>query len=220
MLTSPWPPRADWLLGPAPSSREADLLRERSLGQLGRQRALLWCRERLNFAKEGSSPVRSYGLKGTLYLSQSGWLLLSVPNSLIQGAFDALHELGAEPPAGREGGGPYKAHVSVLRAEEVEVLGADNVSERGHTFSYTLGPLKVVDLPEDPDYARVWFIEVQSPELQKLRKSYGLEALPAKKGVPMPFHITVAYQRRKVLRAGPTSKLASQAAGRLCSLLS
>jgi hypothetical protein len=43
-------------------------------------------------------PELSYSLRGRLYASSSGWLLLSVPNALARGAFDALNEPGVELP--------------------------------------------------------------------------------------------------------------------------
>ena len=42
--------------------------------------------------KEAGTPVSTYALSGELYASNSGWILLSVPNALVRGAFDALNE--------------------------------------------------------------------------------------------------------------------------------
>jgi hypothetical protein len=43
----------------------------------------------------------NYPLSGRLHLSKSGWLLLSVPNALVRGVFDALTAPGRNypPPA-------------------------------------------------------------------------------------------------------------------------
>ena len=136
----------------------------------------------------------SYGLKGKLYKSQSGWLLLTVPNALARGCFDALGELGAELPPSK--GSAFNAHISVVRPEELATIKGE-VTERGHDFSYTLGPVREVEPAGWPEMSKVWFIEVRSPELEKLRKSYGLTALPD--GDKKPFHITFAVRRRAVL---------------------
>lgn len=134
-----------------------------------------------------------YDLAGRLYLSRSGWLLLSVPNSLATGAFDALDAQGIELPKG-PGDGPFNAHISVMRADEVDRIGAKNITERGHSFRYTLGRVRSATPKGWDEISKVWFIEVKSPELERLRKSYGLEGLPVH-----PFHITVAVRKKNVL---------------------
>ena len=89
----------------------------------------------------------SYPLSGRLYLSKSNWLLLSVPNALVRGVYDALSAPGAELPLAGTMNVPnvkedlLNAHISVMTAEEVEQVGADKINERGHMFSYTLGPM-------------------------------------------------------------------------------
>ena len=78
------------------------------------------------------------------------------------------------------------------------------MTERGHSFNYTLGPLREITPTGWEDISRCWAIEVKSPELQKLRKSYGLSPLP--KGYE--FHITVAVRRKKVLGPNDVAKTA------------
>ena len=157
----------------------------------------------LLFEKRADKPLTSYSLSGRLYVSSSGWLLLSVPNAVVRGLFDAMNEPGAE--LWLNSGGMLNAHISVMNDEEVEALGADSISERGHTFGYTLGRLKQVN-PPSPAYNAVWFVEVKSPELEQLRKSYGLSKRP--KDNEYEFHITVARRKVGVLRPGNVSKAA------------
>lgn len=154
-----------------------------------------------------AAPELSYGLKGKLYLSKNGWLMLQVPNSLGRGAFDALHEPGAELPVS-DSYGAYNAHVSVVRPEEFEEAGLDpeKVTERGHDVSYTTGEVRTV-VPDGWDgVSRVWFIIIRSPELEAIRKSYGLPALPQKNGESFQFHCTFAIRRRNVLRDSDVTK--------------
>jgi hypothetical protein len=139
---------------------------------------------------------------GELYLSQSGWLLLSVPNALGQGYFKALHEPGVELPTGEEG--RYNAHISVATSEEVSKIGASNITERGKHFAYTLKGVRKVEPEGWNDVKTCWFVEVDSPALEKLRRSYGLSALP--KDGKHKFHITFAILRRRVLGANDVSK--------------
>ena len=158
------------------------------------------------FVKESEDrPQATYGLAGRLYLSKSGWLLLHVPNAFANGAFDALAEPGIEKPS--KNGKAMDAHISVMSKQEVANIGADKITERGHVFRYQLGQLKAVKPFGQGEYNKVWFVEVQSPELKQLRKSYGLTPLPHE---DHPFHITVAYRRKNVLRTSEVSKVAER----------
>jgi hypothetical protein len=142
----------------------------------------------------------TYSLGGRLYVSSSGFLMLSVPNAFVRGAFDALDEIGAELPPGPDG--KLNAHISVARPEEVEAMGgADKITERGHVFRYTTGKVKTCIPSGWDEVSRVWFIEVQSPELQNLRKSYGLSPLPR-----YPLHITIGIRKKNVLRDNDVAK--------------
>jgi hypothetical protein len=156
----------------------------------------------LHRTKSAATADLSYAMTGKLYLSGSGWLLLSVPNGLGHAIFDTLNEPGVEMPLNSKG--QYNAHISVMRPEEIEKIGGpDKVTERGHEFAYTLGPLREVTPAGWADMSKCWFVEVKSPDLEKLRKSYGLPAIPDNN--TKPFHITVAVRKRNVLRDSDTS---------------
>jgi hypothetical protein len=146
-------------------------------------------------------------LKGKLYLSKSGFLLLSVPNAVGRGAFKALHEAGVELPPSTNGEG-YNAHITVARDTEVEQIGASKITERGRDFSYSLGQIKDFNPSGWAEMNRCWVIQVKSPELEKLRRSYGLPALPTKPdGTAMQFHCTFAVRRSGVLGSNEKSKV-------------
>lgn len=152
--------------------------------------------------KAAGVPETVKALVGSLYVSKSGWLLLSVPNALGRGAFDALNEQGAEMPLKN---GQYNAHITVMSPDDIEQIGGpDRITERGHQFHYTLGPVQVVEPDGWDDMDRAWFIQVHSPELERLRRSYGLSSLP--KQDRYRFHITFAVRRRKVLGRNPVEK--------------
>jgi hypothetical protein len=151
-----------------------------------------------------SKPTLSYGLAGRLIVSASGWGLLTVPNALVRGAFDALDEPGVElPPSGSDEG--LSAHISVFRKKDIdEIGGPSKLTERGHSFRYTLGQVKVVSPAGWDEISKAWLIEVHSPELEKLRKSYNLSALP--NDGKYKFHITIGVRRKNVLRDSGVSK--------------
>jgi len=172
-----------------------------------------WQQHGRTLVKLADDPQTSYSLSGRLYLSDSGWLLLSVPNAMVRGAFEALHEPGTELPP------DFNAHISVARAEEVEKIGGGpRISERGKNFLYNVGPLRTVKPLGWSGISRVWFFSVTSPELQALRRSYGLPSLPTTTGgKELPFHITVAIRRTNVLQNSDVSKAAEAARPYVCS---
>jgi hypothetical protein len=156
--------------------------------------------------KAADTPIATPVLHGRLVVSKSGWALLTVPNALVRGLFDAIDEKGVELPPGHEGG-PFTAHISVMRGEEIDKIGGPaKITERGHPFSYQLGPMMSVEPKGWSDMSRVWFVKVISPELKALRKSYGLPPLP---NGDHEFHISVAVRKKNVLSQGPTSKAAA-----------
>lgn len=159
-------------------------------------------------AKRAADATISYGLSGRLYKSHSGWGLLSVPNAIVRGAFDALHEIGAELPLRN---GKLNAHLSVLRPEEIEQIGGHaKISEWGHAFSWSLGPLKTVVPDGWKDVAQVWIIECSSPQIAKFRRSYGLSDSPK-----FPLHLTIAIRKKgTIAHNSSVSKAAS--AGECC----
>jgi hypothetical protein len=148
-------------------------------------------------------------LMGRLYVAKSGWLLLSVPNALVRGVFDALHAPGAQLPTCGSLNVPNEkpellnAHISVMTSDEVNKIGADNITERGHMFGYSLGQLRELAVNNVEGVSKVWAINVNSPELAALRRSYGLLPLIKEN---KPFHVTVAVRRRNVLRENEISK--------------
>jgi len=152
--------------------------------------------------KTASTAVAVSKLAGRLYLSDSGWLLLHVPNALIDALFTALDEPGIQKPISENG--KLRAHVSVMSKDEVDQLGADNITERGRVFHYQLGPVKSVEPKTWENVSKVWYVTVESNELKQLRKSYGLSALPHG---DWDFHITIAVRKKKVLRSGAENKL-------------
>jgi len=151
--------------------------------------------------KAAKAPSKSYAMEGELYLSKTGWLMLRIPHSIVRGVFSTINEQGIELP--HNPSGKLEAHIGVMRPEEIDQIGgAEKITERGKTFSYTLGPLRTIARPEDTSLSRVWHLEVNSPTLQALRRSYGLNGEGK-----FDLHITVAVRRKNVLSQGQPSKV-------------
>lgn len=150
--------------------------------------------------KQAADQEVSYSLQGMLYLAKTNWLLLGVPNDLGVGVFKALAEPGIELPLDPVTD-RYNAHISVMTAEEVERIGPDKITERGKTYSYSLG--RLVKIPvRSRTIDTLWAISVHSPELQALRISYGLSPFPQDRA----FHITCAIRRPNVLGRNEVAK--------------
>jgi hypothetical protein len=144
----------------------------------------------------------SYDMSGMLYAKDTeehggAWVMLSVPNALVRGVFAGMDAPGIELPPSSEAGG-LMAHISVMRPEELDIIGGiDEISERGKRFNYRIGGLTHCVPDGWKEMSDCWFLKVHSPELQQLRRSYGLSSLP--KNGEFDFHITVAVRRKGVL---------------------
>jgi hypothetical protein len=149
--------------------------------------------------KTGShSPV--HALSGRLQAGPSGCIELTVPASLIRGVFDALNEPGAEFVVRNN---RTEAAIKVMTKAEVDKIGSpDKVTERGHSYNYTLGP--IVELPANGDYDKLWAISIDSKDLEDIRKSYGLETSPQ-----LGFYIPVGCKKKRVTENNDVSKLVS-----------
>ncbi len=145
----------------------------------------------LKYAADGEV---AYHLVGTLQFSDDR-LIVAIPNAFVNGLFKQLGEHGIEPV--KEGG-----RIEVMSPDEVQAIGgADKISERGKQYTYTLGRFIVTE-PDLPGVSHLWFMRVHSPDLQTLRKSYGLSSLPSNADL----RICVAIRRRGVLGRNETSK--------------
>ena len=162
-------------------------------------------------ARAEKQAATNHALAGRLYVAKSGWLLLSVPNALVRGLYDAMTAPGAELPLAGTMNVPnvasdvLNAHISVMTADEVKKIGPENINERGHMIGYSLGQLKEITPRSVSGVSKLWALQVSSPMLSAIRKSYGLQ--PLVNG--HPFHITVAVRRKSVLQDNKVRKAAS-----------
>lgn len=149
---------------------------------------------------------------GELQLTQSGHLVLTVPSAFIRGQFATLDAPGIELPMTESS--RLASHIIVMTPAELANKG--NITERGKQFSYRLGDISEQTgdyrnntTPAWRNASKLYVMPVHSPELQRLRKTYGLE--------PRDLKLVVAMVKRNVLRRGPAMKYAM--AGTLAYLL-
>lgn len=141
---------------------------------------------------------------GLLQATSTGQLMLSVPTSLVRGLHDALDEPGVSLPHAPTKTMARAGIVVMTPAELQRIGGPDVVTERGRSFRYMLGEIKDSLAKDWPGVSRCWHIEVNSPDLQQLRKTYGLH--PLLEGVSN-FSIVIGCRRTGVLGETEVSKV-------------
>ena len=142
-------------------------------------------------------------MAGLLQATKSGHLILGVPTALVRGVFDAMSEPGISMPTSVDGGA-LRAGIVVMTPSELEsVGGATSISERGKQYPYSLGELVEASARGWPGVSACWHLRVKSPELGKLRRSYGL---PTKVEGDSDFSIVIACRKSGVLSSNATSK--------------
>jgi len=153
--------------------------------------------------KEKRAAVQMAGL---LQATKGGHLIVGVPAALVRGVYDAMSEPGISLPTSVDGGA-LRAGIVVMTPSELEsVGGASKVSERGKQYPYTLGDLVEVSARGWPGVSACWHLRIKSPELGKLRRSYGLST---KLEGDSDFSIVVACRKSGVLASNATSKATS-----------
>ena len=131
-------------------------------------------------------------LKGTLKKAPDNFVYLNIPNNVINGLVLMLDYEGVEkPPYDLKSFNRVGAHISVIGTREYEDHNLGEIKEIGQEFNFHFKGFKRVN-PEGWDgMQQVYFMEVESPEIEKLRKSYGLSKLID----GHQFHITVGVKK-------------------------
>ena len=129
-------------------------------------------------------------LKGKLKQTKNGFTYLDINDDIVDGLFSLIDEDGIKkPPYNQKKYNSIGTHISIIKDSEVEENDLE-IKEVGKEYNFTLGEFKSTD-PEGWDgVEEVYFIQVHSPELEELRKKYGL----SKKIDGHEFHITIAIE--------------------------
>ena len=135
------------------------------------------------------SRLISVPLKGILKQTDDGYIYLSVSNDVIHGLFSLIDEENIEKALY----GDIGAHISVMNEDEFEE--EIKIGEIGKEFVFKLGKFHSTEPDGWDEMERVWFITCISPELEKLRKKYGLPK--TYKNMGHEFHCTIAIRKKK-----------------------
>ena len=140
----------------------------------------------LKLAKQNKEQVIC---KGKLRQTSDGYVYVNVPNDLVDGLYKLINDSDPRiqrPPYGQKKYNNIGAHISAIKGDEVEENELE-IKEIGEEIEYTTGELYTVNPEGWDDMQRVWFVNVESTELEKIRDRYGL----SKKIDGHEFHITV-----------------------------
>lgn len=154
---------------------------------------------RAQWRKLANSMSTDVWFTGELQVSETGWCKLKVPQALVDGLYSACEVPGLKQPE-------YGAHISVMTRHETAELG--NIRERGKNFRFRITGIRSVKPAGWPEMSRAYFAICSSPELQKLRESYGLTG---KIKGDHPFHITFAVKPVRVKESQVTEREAKSA---------
>jgi len=131
-------------------------------------------------------------LIGTVKQTYDGFVYVDISNDVIHGLFSLIDsETKEKPPYLEDDYNNVGAHISVINAKEL--TKEKPFQDSGTEVHFKLGKFYSVDPESWKGIKRVWFVEVESPELEEIREKYGL----SKKLKGHEFHITVAVERNK-----------------------
>jgi len=130
--------------------------------------------------------------KGILKEKSNGYLYLDVSDEYIVQAIDLIDVPGKMLPSRdytKQNG--IGAHISVIFENERCREQIYEVLEVGQEFSFSIKELGTLQARNDRD--KIWVLAIDAPELEALRKSYGLPPLAR----DQDFHITIGLEVRK-----------------------
>jgi hypothetical protein len=130
---------------------------------------------------------------GQLKKNKQGFIYLDVGNQFINSMLPYLRPEGlTRPPYFNLFIAPGGAHIPIISKRESDFHYLDEIKELDQTFSFVIEGLYSSKPDTWPEVEEVWFLKVQSTELEALRHRYFLTALPN----GHDFHIAIAVKPR------------------------
>jgi len=144
----------------------------------------------MNWYKKAEK-LKDVELKGKLCKTKDNFVYLDLPDKLVDGLFAIIDEDDvSKPPYNQKAYNSVGAHVSVMNGDEIEDKDLE-IKEVGKEFSFSLGDFKTANPKGWDEMEAVYFVQIDSEELEKLREKYGLP----KKLNGHEFHVTVAVEK-------------------------
>jgi len=134
-------------------------------------------------------------LVGTLKKTVDNFIYLDISNDIIEGLRSMLPEEddAKKPPYDNKENRGIGAHVSVIYTDEYNEKDLGVIKELGKEYKFTTGKVHSVNPEKWDEISKVWFMDVASPDLEKLRQKYGLSKLLN----VHTFHISFAVKKEK-----------------------
>jgi hypothetical protein len=131
------------------------------------------------------SALEQYEWRGTLRETEDGFVYVDLDDAYIHELIRYIEPYGfIEPPYfGKPG--LVGAHISLFYSGEKPEGGLEEI---GQEISFTPTTTQTVKPPSWENIDEVFILEVDSPELEEMRKKYGLEKRE------IPFHITIGVK--------------------------
>lgn len=135
--------------------------------------------------------------KGMLRQNQQEFVYLDVDDRFISMLFPYLKAYGLVRPSS------IMAHVPVIPAREAAFQYLEQIDEIGQEFSFEIEGLYSLTPTSWPEVEQVWFFNLRSESLEKLRRKYFLPKIPG----GHPFHIAVAIKSHICLPPLPLMRI-------------
>jgi len=144
----------------------------------------------MNWYKKAEK-LQNVSLTGKLQQAPNGFVYLDLNDKLMEGLYSLIDEDGLlKPPYHQKKYNEVGTHVSVMYEDETEGL---DIKEVGKEFNFELGDFKKTNPEGWDEMKNVYFIQINSEELEDLRKKYDL----SKKLNGHEFHVTIAVEKAK-----------------------
>ena len=140
-----------------------------------------------------ASRKKQVSLVGTLKKTKDNYVYLDISNNIMNGLYSMLPEADTEkPPYNNKGFNNIGAHISVIYIDEYKDNNLEDIKEIGKEFKFKTGIVYSVNPEGWKEMSEIWFMDVDSPELEKMRQEYGLPKFIDNHN----FHISFAVKRK------------------------
>ena len=147
-----------------------------------------------SFLRKFASDAVDVVFQGEIRQASDGFVFVDIPNAIFSGFLPLLGSDAEKPPKNERHYDDIGAHITVIKRREI-VDNSISFNDVGKVISYKMKGVQKVENPDGwEEMEAVWFIPGEAPELESVRKSYGLSP----RILDHDFHITLGVKRRPV----------------------
>ena len=142
-----------------------------------------FCPEILSYIKQ---ELTQYGI----LKNSGGFIYVDIDDEYIHKLVTFIQQEGFEEPPYFGNADLVGAHITVVYPSEVNQYGIGKIEECGEIIYFTPKECKIVIPPKWSNVKEVYFVVVESPEIERIRQKYGL---PKRE---YDFHITIGVKTK------------------------